>query len=217
MRLLLLVFAVCCASVMGLADTGRTVKIQYSNPGLVPAQWTLVVHPDGSAHFRSERGNAPREEIGGVEPPDQDVDVHLSADFAHHVFQIAQRKRLFQEQCESHLNVAFQGTKTLTYQGPDGRGSCEFNYSRDPEIQNLGNSLISVATTLIEGARLEMLLRHDPLGLDKETETLVQMAADGRVQQIGSIREILQQLAGNDDVLDRVRKRAQELLNQAGD
>ncbi len=214
---LLLALVVCCASALGQGNTERTVQIEYNNPGLIPAHWTLVLHPDGSGHFSSQRGNAPREVPGGVEPPNQDMDVHLSADFAHHVFQVAERKKLFREKCESHLNVAFQGTKTLTYEGPDGQGSCAFNYSRDPDIQNLGNSLISVATTLIEGARLEMLLRHDPLGLDKETEDLLAMAADGRVQQIGSIRDILQQLAGDDDVLERVRRRAQTLLNEARD
>lgn len=217
MRRLLLGFALCCACAHGQADAERTVQIQYNNPGLIPAQWTLALHPDGSGHFTSQRGNAPREQRGGVEPPNQNLDIHLSADFTRHVFQIAQHNKLFHEPCESHLNVAFQGTKTLSYAGPEGNGSCAFNYSKDADIQALSDSLVSVATTLIEGARLEMLLRHDPLGLDKETEELMEMAADGRVQQIGSIRDILQQLAGNDDVLERVRKRAQTLLDEAHD
>lgn len=215
MRRLLLALALCTTAVLGQADTGRAVQIHYANPGLIPGNWTLVLHPDGSAHFTSERGDAPRVQPGGVEAPNLDRDVQLSAQFVHHVFQVAERKKHFREQCESHIKVAFQGTKTLTYTGPDGHGSCAFNYSRDPEIQALGDSLVSVATTLIEGARLQMLLQHDPLGLDKETEDLMGMAADGRVQQIGSIRGILEQLAGDDEVLERVRRRARELLVQA--
>lgn len=217
MRRVLLGVLLCCAGAMCQADTGRTVEIQYNNPGLIPARWTLLLHPDGTGHFTSQRGEAPREQRGGVEPPNQDLDVHLSADFTRHVFQVAEHKKRFNEACESHLNVAFQGTKTLSYTGPDGSGSCAFNYSKDADIQSLSDSLVSVATTLIEGARLEMLLRHDPLGLDKETEALMEMAADGRVQQIGSIRDILQQLAGDDEVLERVRKRAQTLLGEAHD
>lgn len=217
MRRLLLGVLLCCAAAMCRGEAGRTIEIQYSNPGLIPARWTLVLHPDGSAHFTSQRGDAPREQRGGVEAPNQDLDVHLSADFAQHVFQVAEHKKRFNASCESHLNVAFQGTKTLSYTGPDGSGSCAFNYSKDADIQSLSDSLVSVATTLIEGARLEMLLRHDPLGLDKETEALMEMAADGRVQQIGSIRDILQQLAGDDEVLERVRKRAQTLLVEAHD
>lgn len=217
MRRLLLGFALCCASAIGQADTGRSVEIQYNNPALIPARWTLVLHPDGSGHFTTQRGDAPRAERGGVEPPNQNVDVHLSADFTRHVFEVAEHKKRFNASCESHMNVAFQGTKTLSYAGPDGSGSCAFNYSKDADIQSLSDSLVSVATTLIEGARLEMLLRHDPLGLDKETEELMEMAADGRVQQIGSIRDILEQLAGDDEVMERVRKRAQTLLGEAHD
>jgi hypothetical protein len=217
MRSVLLAIALSVSAVSGKSDSGRAVQIQYSNPELIPAQWTLVIYADGSGHFTSKRGNAPRLEEGGIEAPNLDQDVQLSAQFAQHVFQIAQRKKLFREQCESHLNVAFQGTKTLTYSGPDGRGSCAFNYSKDQDIQSLGDSLVSVATTLIEGARLEMLLRHDPLGLDRETEILMEMAADGRVREIGSIRNVLERLAGDDDVLERVRKRAQELLAEAHD
>jgi hypothetical protein len=187
--------------------------IEYSNPGLIPAHWTLVIHPDGSSHFKSQRGNAmPTEDI---EPPNIDRDVHLSTQFAQHVFQVTEHKRLFRGGCDSHLNVAFQGTKKLTYTGQAGEGSCEFNYSRDSEIQTLSDSLISVANTLIEGARLQMLLQHDRLGLDHETELLVESAADGRAQQIGSIRGILEQLADDPAVLDRVKRRARLLLSKA--
>lgn len=217
MRTLLLALAISTLAAVGQADPGRAVQIHYSNPGLIPSQWTLVVHPDGSAHFTSTRGSAPRERDSEIEPPNLDRDVQLNPAFARHVFQVAEQKKLFRKQCESHLNVAFQGTKTLTYMGPDGQGSCAFNYSKDADIQTLSDSLVSVATTLIEGARLEMLREHDPLGLDKETAALMDMAADGRAQQIGSIRDILQRLAGDDEVLERVRKRARELLAQTND
>ena len=103
------------------------------------------------------------------------------------------------------------------YQSPAGEGSCQFNYSKDNEIQGLADSLMSVATTLIEGARLQTLLIHDRLGLDHETEVLVESANDGRAQQIGSIRDILERLADDPMVLDRVKRRARLLLSKAND
>jgi len=204
------------ALLAGAASAGAAgdpvFQVDFSNPGLVPAQWTLEFHPDGSGHFRTERGQAQGQ---GVEPADVDRDIQLSPQFAAHVFEVAERKSLFRGGCESHLKVAFQGTKKLTYSGPAGQGSCEFNYSRDSEIQGLSDSLISVATTLIEGARLQMLLLHDRLGLDRETESLVESAADGRAQQIGSIRDILERLAEDPGVLERVKRRARILLTKA--
>jgi hypothetical protein len=196
------------------ADGDALFEASFSNPGLVPAQWTLEFHPDGTGHFRTVRGSAPAAGEG-MEARDVDKDIRLSGQFAEHVFQIAEKKKLFKNGCDSHLKVAFQGTKKLTYTGPAGQGSCEFNYSKDPEIQALGDSLISVATTLIEGARLQTLLLHDRLGLDRETEALVESAADGRAQQIGSIRDILERLAEDPAVLERVKRRARMLLTKA--
>jgi hypothetical protein len=113
------------------------------------------------------------------------------------------------------MKVAFQGTKKLTYNGPEGEGSCEFNYSKDTEIQALGDSMVAVATTIIEGARLETLLQHDPLGLDAEIQNVQEAAGDGRAQQICSIRDILERLSQDPAVMERVRRRAKALLAHA--
>lgn len=199
---------------VGARGQGDAVfEVDFSNPGLVPAQWTLEFHPDGTGHFKSQRGQAKSGE--DIEAPNIDKDIQLSAPFAAHVFQLAERKDLFKRGCDSHMKVAFQGTKTLTYTGPAGRGSCAFNYAKDQEIEGLGDSLVSVAATLIEGARLQMLLLHDRLGLDRETEVLVESAAQGRAQQIGSIRDILERLAADPAVLERVKRRARILLTKA--
>jgi hypothetical protein len=204
---------------LGAAAHGESdpvFRVDYSNPGLTPAQWTLEFRPDGSGHFRSERGSANMENSKMIEARNIDRDVQVSEKFAQHVFQVAQHhKFFFHSECESHMKVAFQGLKKLSYSGPKGEGSCEFNYSRDTEIQALGDSLVAVATTIISGARLETLLQHDPLGLDKEIESVQEAAGDGRAQQICSIRTILERLSDDPAVMDRVRKRAKALLAHA--
>jgi len=210
-----LVALLAAAALCAWSEPAPVFELDYSNPQLVPAQWTLELHPDGSGHFRSRRGDAmPTQDI---EPPDINRDIQVSAQFAEHVFQVAEKKQLFKAGCESHLNVAFQGTKKFVVQSPAGEGSCEFNYSKDNDIQALADSLMSVANTLIEGARLQTLLLHDRLGLDRETQVLVESANDGRAQQIGSIRDILERLVDDPTVLDRVKRRARLLLSKASD
>ena len=94
-------------------------EFEYSNRNLIPAQWILEIHPDGSGHFRSQHGNAaPTEDI---EPPDIDRDFQVSAPFAQHVFQVAERKRLFHAGCESHMKVAFRGPRSLCTRVRPGR------------------------------------------------------------------------------------------------
>lgn len=194
------------------AAADPTVQVDYANPGLSPSQWTLTLHRDGTGHFRSQMGKAPAGELHGIETPSVDRDIQVSPEFAQHVFDEARRHSWFNQECESHLKVAFQGWKTFTYTGLQGHGSCTYNYSKDKEIQALGESVEGVAETILEGARLEVLLQHDRLGLDAEMEFLTDAAEDGRAQQIGAIRAILERLAQDDEVLDRVRKRARALL-----
>ncbi len=186
------------------------VQEDFSDPELSPPQWTLVLHPDGSGHFRSHM--EPKTAVKVIEAPNVDRDIQVSKDFAGRAFDTAKRHKWFNAPCESHLKVAFQGWKTLTFSGPAGHGSCTFNYSRDKEIQSLGEDMQAVAQTILEGARLEVLLQHDRLGLDEEMEFLTQEFKDGRAQQVDAIRDILERLAADDEVLDRVRKRAQNLL-----
>jgi hypothetical protein len=189
-------------------------QLDFSDPGLSPSQWTLTLRPDGTGHFRSQAGKPPGDATQEIVPSAVDREIQVSAAYARRVFAAAARHRWFNEACESHLKVAFQGWKTLTYTGPQGQGSCTFNYSKDKEIQDLGDSLEAVAETILEGARMELLLQHDRLGLDAEMEFLVEAVGDGRAQQVCVIREILGRLAQDDTVLERVRKRARMLLEQ---
>ena len=191
---------------------GPVITIDFTDPGLTPAHWALTLSPDGSGHFRSERGRAPADASQGLEAANIDRDIQVSPEFAARVFESAHLHRLFSTDCESHMKVAFQGWKKLSYTGPDGTGSCTFNYSKDKSIQALGESLVAVAATIVEGARLESLLQHDRLGLDKEMEYIAEAAADGRVLQIVAIKPILEKLADDPEVMERVRKRARALL-----
>ena len=216
MKALFLATVFATLAITASAEGGPVIRVDFSNPGLNPPQWTLEFHPDGTGHFHSVRGDASAgHDVTLIEAPNIDKDVQVSAKFADHAFQVAQHHKYFNSACESHLKVAFQGLKKLSYTGPQGEGSCEFNYSRDAEIQAFGDSLVAVATTIIEGARLETLLQHDPLGLDKEIQNVQEAAGDGRAQQICSIRDILERLSENPAVLERVRKRAKALLAHA--
>jgi hypothetical protein len=203
-----------CASGRSSFAQEKVVVVDFTNPALSPSHWALTLHPDGSGHFHSQMGKPPDGGLQLIDTPDVDRDVQLSPQFAAQVFAEAERHHWFNENCDSHLKVAFQGWKKFSYTGPDGSGSCTFNYSKDKEIEELGDSMGAVAETILEGQRLEVLLEHDRLGLDKEMEFLVDAAGSGRAQQICAIKGILVRLAQDDEVMERVRKRARILLAQ---
>lgn len=216
MRIPWLLAAALLLALPACGESGATVRVDFSNPGLYPAQWTLVLHPDGSGHFHAEGGSKPADDPDTIVPAKVDRNVNLSSGFASRIFSEARDTRVLNGKCESHLKVAFQGWKKISYSGPDGEGGCEFNYSTNKQIQGMGESLVAVGSTLIEGARLELLLQHDPLGLDKAIQYVVEASDDGRLQQICAIRDILERLQDDPHVLERVRKRAHLLLEHSG-
>jgi hypothetical protein len=197
------------------AASDPAVEVDFTNPQQAIAHWVMTLRPDGSGHFRAERAPDAAATSRPTEAVAVDRRIRVSAAYAQRVFEMARRHREFREECESHLKVAFVGWKKLGYTGPEGQGSCTFNYSKDKEIQSLGDSLVSVADTILAGARMEVLLQHDRLGLDRETEALAAGANDGSFEQLGVIRPILERLAADESVLERVRKRARALLARA--
>jgi hypothetical protein len=210
-----LFFVIVALALPVFAEPVPVVQVEFSNPELTPAQWTMIIRLDGTGHFRSIRGNAPAKDRTEIDPPSVDRDIKLGEEFVQRVFQLAQNKRFFKGDCESHLKVAFQGWKKVSYSGPEGQAVCEFNYSKDREVQSIGESVVAAAATIVEGAKLESLLQHDRLGLDHEIEFLAEAARDGRAQQICAIQGILERLADDDGVMERVRKRAKLLLAEA--
>lgn len=215
MRAILLALAVALCALPAYSEAGPIFQVDFTNPGLSSSHWTLILHPDGSGHFRSERNSAPVAVSQEIDAPSMDRDIRLSPEFAQRVFHTAQQHKWSSAECESHLKVAFQGWKKISYSGPEGHGVCEFNYSRDKDMQALGDSLVAVAGTIQEGARLEMLLSHDRLGLDREIEYLLDASGDGRLQQVCVIKGILERLVEDTTVMERVRKRARMLLAKA--
>ena len=192
-------------SLTARAEQNSVLQVEFTNDQLDPSHWILTLRSDGSGHFISQPGKAPDGDAPSLVAPIVDRDIQLSAAFTAHVFVVAHRHHLFNESCESHLKVAFEGWKKFSYTGPDGSGSCTFNYSKDKEIENLSGTFGAVAETMVEGARLEKLLQHDRLGLDKEMEYLVDAADNGHALEISNIRQILVKLADDDQVLERVR------------
>lgn len=208
---LLAVFPGC--NVYGQASA--VFQVDYTNAQLAPAHWTLKLNPDGSGQFDAEGGKPTDQEANEIWAGDVHRPVQLSAAFTEQVFTTARKRRLFAYPCESHMKVAFQGIKRLSYSGPEGSGACEYNYSKDKEIEDLGNSLLGVEFTILSGARMEKLLQHDRLGLDHELQILSDAVKDGNAAETGAIRETLTRIASDEQVMDRARRKARLLLTDS--
>jgi hypothetical protein len=192
------------------------IRFTYENPKLQPHKYVLTVAEDGTGHFRSEADRPPSNDPENMPADAQDRPIHISKALRESMFATARKSKLFAIACDDGgKNIAFQGTKTLQYSGPEGTGSCTYNWSKLSQIDRLTGQLEAVALTLDEGSKLQREYEHGRLSLDGELEFLDQMAQDGRAIEIENIAPILQTLIGDEAVLQRVQRRARALLAAA--
>ncbi|WP_263358187.1 hypothetical protein [Acidicapsa ligni] len=194
------------------AKPTATFQVEFTNARLLPSHWVMKFGEDGNGWFDADPSHLTDAASHRIQVGEIHRAIQLSPAFTAQAFTVARQRQLFDFPCEGNLKVAFQGTKRLSYSGPEGTGSCEYNYSKDKQIQALGDSLLSVENTIVIGASLEMLLQHDRLGLDQAMSDLAINARNGNALEIGVIRETLGKIASDESVLERVRTRARLLL-----
>lgn len=192
-------------------STQGRFTFKFNNPHLDPASYTLTVDETGKGNFHSQPGPASQTNEGPL--PAEDREIHLSPALTSQIFTTARQMHFFAMNCEDGKGkIAFQGNKTLSYEGTDGRGSCEFNWSKDVHIQKLADQLIAVATTLSIGRRLEAEHQYDRLSLDEELAALAGMVENGQAAEVSNIANVLQSIVDDTSIVERARRRARALL-----
>jgi hypothetical protein len=192
------------------------IRFTYENPKLEPHKYVLVVGEDGGGNFHSEGGTGSSGDGQSMSTESLDRPIHVSKTIREGMFAAARKNKFFAKGCDDGgKNIAFQGTKTLEYTGPDGQGSCIYNWSKNGQIGKLTDQFEAIAATLDEGSKLQRQYEHGRLSLDSEMEILEQMVHDGRAIEIENIAPLLQTLAGDEAVLQRVQRRARTLLEAA--
>jgi hypothetical protein len=197
------------------ASSAATVEFRFENPQLQLGRYTIAVHPDGTGHFHSDASAVPPENPSDLPSEALDRPIQLTPSVTQRIFAAAHAKKLFATNCESGAKVAFSGKKELSYTGPEGQGSCQYNYSRDAQIQWITAEMQGIAATLEEGRRLELEHEHGRLGLDAELQALQAMVRDGQALELGNIAPVLTAIVQDEAVLERAQRRARQLLQLA--
>lgn len=195
------------------AQSSARIVYTFEHPQLQPTQYTITIEENGVAHFVSEPGAA--QQGDDVFPGAIDRSIRIDDTLRDGLFRYARAHRFFATDCDRHQgNLAFTGHRTLAYTGPDGQGSCAFIWGADPTLQNLADQLGAVALTIEIGRRLDVEVQHDRLGLDAELASLQDAVKEHRADDLPNIAEQLQTIAGDQQVMDRARKRALALLTR---
>ena len=193
------------------------IRFTFDHPQMVPSHYTITVQEDGKGHYQSQPGSEGQKDLQNAlvsQPLDRDITI--SEPTRDLLFSTARKKKFFAMTCDSQAGkVAFRGNKELAYQGKEGEGACKFNWSKDSQIDKVTSLLQSISFTLEEGDRLAVEYRHDRLALDSELAMLIEAAKSDRAAEMHNIAPQLEAIAADEQIMDRARQRARQLLQDA--
>ncbi len=195
-----------------------TVTYQFDRTGLPVPRFTLVVREDGTGTYHAEEVERRSADsvVQQVSLKEVDRPLTVSAETTAKIFATARALNYFNLFCGTKAkNIADTGKKTLTYAGADGAGSCQYNYSDDKSVTALTEIFYAIAYTMDVGRRLDFERRFDRLGLDAELISLEKSVTEKNAMELGTIAPTLQRIAGDNEVMQRVRIRATKLLEQS--
>jgi hypothetical protein len=200
----------------GVPETSAThakVTFAFERMGLPVPKYRLSIQDDGATVYEGEE--LPQVSGSSASLPSHPFKsvVGISPATAARVFALGQKLKRFNVTCASKAkNIADTGTKTLSYVAADGTGSCTYNYTENKDVEALTDIYQGIAETMDRGRELDHLHRYDRLGLDAAIAFLAQEVTEGHALELGTIAVSLHSIAGDAEVMERVRTRATKLL-----
>lgn len=199
------------ASSITLCQAADPAAITFSLdfPNSSPEHYSIAVQSDGHAHYESS----------GKITADSDVRDNYETDF---IFSDTTRVRIFDLAAQAHYfsgkvdsgdkKLAFTGSKKLIYKDDQRSSSAEYNFSRQPAVQQLTNLFQSVAATLEFGRRLTYFHRYQKLALDDELKRMEDQARIGELAELQAVSPVLQHIYEDTSVMNVVRARAHRII-----
>jgi hypothetical protein len=178
---------------------GPSLFYSKSFPGSKPAYVQINLSRKGDVEYR--------------EAPDEDdpIKFHLTEADTNEIFGLVDKAGSFKQPLESHLKVAFMGTKTLRLENGSEKNEVQFNYTLDPAGQALADWFERMAETAQRRIDLERTAKYDKLGV---VDSLLQLQISmdkKRVLDPEQFLPLLDRLANNESYMHTARARAAEV------
>ena len=183
------------------------LSVDYDRPGLAVPHWKITILPRGAAEYSGKPDK-------GIDPGV--VTFRISDAGREKLGDLLARSKGLQP-CETKTKgLANMGMKSVTFSAGDGpEVHCNFNYTDNKPLGQALEYIVALSGTVQAGLELDRLHRFDRLGLDPAIARLSDDVKEGRAVEIGAIRPTLESIVTDPALLDRVRSRAQQLLELA--
>jgi hypothetical protein len=193
--------------------TAPVVSFSLDFPDSQPEHYSIRVQADGRGHYQSNgRLQADSDETDTFE-----LDFTVAGETRQKIFELAAKADYFQKDVGSpHKGMAFTGKKTLGYKDSRRSGESSYNYSAKPAVQELTTLMQNLSATLEFGHRLQYDRHYQKLALDEELKRMEEMSDSNQLIEVTAIQAILDEIIGDQSVINVTRARAQRLLERAG-
>jgi len=182
------------------------------NQGIPWQSYSIQVQADGKTHF----DGTPNPSQGGDTDPVQQ-DFAMSESNRQKTFDLARKLNYFRGDFDWHLkHIAQTGAKTLVYKSAQVQGSSTYNYSPNPDVQQLTQLFQGLAITLDFGRKLAWNYRFDKLGMNQTLHELEELQASHQAEELSAIEPMLRKIANDLSLMNINRQSAQRLLKTIG-
>lgn len=216
-RLTLAYLLLAACALLAQSPPPGTARVIFEQrwPSADPQWFELVIHPDGSAKYRSLPHRDTKPEQGDPAPDPYELSFTLSPRSVRSVFGLAPGLLRFQGSLDK-TKVAFTGTKTLRYEDGDAVSSAiSYNYSSSPELAGLTNLMQSISESIQFSQTLQLQLRFDKLGVDSTLRGAEETASVRPFQEPQLLESVLQRIVNDPAIMNIARERARRILQAA--
>jgi hypothetical protein len=192
----------------GKAASTARVTFTLDFPGSNPEHYLIAVSANGHASY----------ECAGKVAEDSEeqtyrAEFEVSGGNRERIFEWAKQAGYFAGKIDSgNRNLAFTGTKLLSYQDGQRSNTGRYNYSNLEPVRQLTALFQNMAGTLEYGRRLAYYHRYQKLALDDELKRMEAQAKDNELSEIQGVAPVLREIFEDTSVINVVRARARELM-----
>jgi hypothetical protein len=187
------------------------VSFDFLLEGSTPPHYSIAVEPDGKATYRADEVPG----AAGAAPMQPYSQQFLVSDPTRtRIFDLTAALQCFQGEFEyrggNHL--ANMGAKTLKCTWADRETHTTYNYSTNPQLQELTTLFQNISNTMVYGRRLDYLHRYDKLGLEAELKSMEEQEKNKRLAELQAVAPQLERIVNDSSILNVTRYRAEHLL-----
>ncbi len=197
MRLLLITTLMFAA----VASAGATIEYSKYFKGSVPEYVEISIDQSGAAVYKEAKDD------------DRPLKFQLQPELMNQILSLSDKLDHFNRPLESPLKVAHMGIKTFRFDDGTKKAEVKFNFSEDPQAQQLADCFERITETEQDYVILERAVKFDKLGVQEALLHVLLTYGKKRLVAPEQFLPLLDRVSKNESYMHIARDRAASLAD----